>query len=214
MSDHEHGFDGPLSPELAALDAALGRLLLEDAGCAPTGLEDRVFAASRRAISPLPRDIAPVGASVDRLANAERAAGSEALEDTAFELSREAVASGRYVEPRPALGLVGEGELSRVTVRRRFPMRALAIAAAIGLAGGAVTVWQAGRAVPAKGQNMAAHGTGSQSADQLAANISDEMDVLFEVIGTDHAVSSADTADSDQEHDATWIDNLFSKESL
>lgn len=220
MSTHEHQDNQPLSPELAALDASVGRLAAEDAAHAPAGLEDRVFATSRLAIAPVPRDIAPVATKVDRLAAAEQASGRPELEAQAFELSREAVASGRYVDPATlgagsTLSLVGEGERPpRVVVRKRSLAWALRIAAAIALAGGTLAIWQYGWSTPSQDKDAVAVLPKPQTADQLVAKISDEMDVLFEVIGTDHTMSSVDSRDAESEHDTTWVDNLFSKESL
>ncbi len=219
MSEYARELDHTVSPELASLDAAIGRLASGDAAGAPAGLEERVFAVSRTAISPLPRDIAPVSARLDQLANAEKAAARAGLEDSAFELSREAVASGRFLDPAPtgatrSRRLAGDGEFPRVSVRSRSLMRALSLAAAIAVAGGAVAVWRFSRPTPVPDQNVAVNHAQGQTADQLAARVTDEMDVLFEVIGTEHAASSTDTTDPDQDHDAAWIDNLFNKESL
>jgi hypothetical protein len=203
----------PQGAELLALDAALSRVGAADRAGATPGLEDRLFAATRTAIAPLARDVAATGAQVDQLAAADAAAGAAGLEAKAFELSREAVASGRYTDPvAPSLRLAGEGERpARVVVRTRSIGWVVRLAAAIAVAGAAVAVWRLGNTSPTVEPNATI--AMNSTSDQLAQNISDEMDVLFEVMGTGHSEASAGTLD-ENDHDTSWVDDLFTKESL
>jgi len=198
--------------ELMAVEQGLAKLAASEATGAHAGIEDRVFSASRAAISPLPHDLAEVGDRVDRLAASDHGAGSPQLELQAFELSREAVASGRYVEPvvasgGPALRL-GEGTGERgVVVRTRWVGRAFRVAAAVAVCGAGAAVWL--RSGAPDTTMLAA----KPSTEQIERTIASEMENLYEAMdgaGAGYQAASNEDADAD----AAWIEELFDKESL
>lgn len=202
---------GNLPADLRMLGDALDALGSAERSAAPSSLTDRVFAAAPCVQSGDTVDVRPIADGLDRLGEHEADHAPTRLEAVAFELSREAIAGGRAPVDRgePALRLSRSApEIPQVVVRPRFAVsgRMLALAAALGLCGVGIAVFQATRSgtVPVQ----------PESSIALAERVDREFSSLFEVMDTSYGESASVGADSDHGIDTGWLEELYGQESL
>lgn len=212
MNDHVT----PTTPdaELAATARLLDSLGRAEARCAPAGLEASVFAASRMRLVTTPPDVIAIAGDVDILARQESLRAAENLEQQAFELSREAVASGRFVPPESEQDhpkRVHAAAPHRWSRAARIGVALRVAAGLLLLVGASVMV---SRLSPGTPQLVVAPQPESTAAE-LASRIGTEMDALFETMILDGSRDDM-SLDTTREHDwdASWVDELFSQESL
>jgi hypothetical protein len=188
-----------LSPELAAIGAALDELAAAERRAAGPCVEDRLFMGTRASLrAGTPAELRDAEGALDALAQSERAAAGTTLEDRIFIASR-----GVLLRGMPRI---------HVRARRLVFARALRVAASFLIAGGAFFGYlvlrqdTGGTAGDSSGNGTTTLALENQ-IDAGMRDLSTAMQVAFS--GTDAEKSATDTADK-SDHD--WFDEFLDKE--
>lgn len=198
-----------LPADLVSLARSLDALAAADSAAAPLGMEDRIWAGSRGHVAATPPELMPMVSGLEELSVSERSSASDELEPRAFELSREAIAGGRPLGTEPTLRIAGSerDERSAVVVVDRFRLvRRLSVAAAaVALAGLGIGAYVASRPF----------NPGAPASDSLAERLDRELSSLYEAVELSKGeVGSASSRETNFELDSSWLNEIYTEESL
>lgn len=200
--------DGPLTPELAAIIAALDELARAERAAAGPCVEDRLFVETRgRLTGRVPDEVRQTAAGLDALAREERLAASGTLEERIFMASRGSL-PGREVREPHARGASPAGQAPGRRLLGRSIRMAASFLVAVGAFVGYLLLKQETAEKPGSRVMTLAL---EKQIDAGMQELSTAIQVAF--TGSDTEKSTAETSSDKSDHDWFHFDEFLDKES-